>query len=148
MNTAELQILNIYMFSLLNYINGDIFASTLFPTVFFSTATRVTWFYDQNISRIRVQRELNTCRTFWPAFSYQKNWTVESFCDEKLAEVQKDAITTVLIAMQKQPDPLLISTSFLKYPLELKKKKSVRTEKKIQLVYNWIFFFSSRAVLL
>ena len=33
------------------------------------------------------------------------------------------------------PVPLLISTGFLKYPLELK-KKSVRTEKKIQLVYN------------
>ena len=31
--------------------------------------------------------------------------------------------------------PLLISTGFLKHPLELK-KISVRTEKKIQLVYN------------
>ena len=30
-------------------------------------------------------------------------------------------------------NPLLISTGFLKYPLELKKKKSVRTEKKFQL---------------
>ena len=37
--------------------------------------------------------------------------------------------------------PLLISTGFLKYPLELK-KISVRTEKKFQLVYT-DFFFSS-----
>ena len=32
-----------------------------------------------------------------------------------------------------QPYPLLISTGFLKYPLELKKKNSVRIEKKNQL---------------
>ena len=38
-------------------------------------------------------------------------------------------------------DPLLISTGFLKYPLELK-KNSVRAEKKNQLVYT-DFFFSS-----
>ena len=38
------------------------------------------------------------------------------------------------------PDPLLIYTGFLKYPLELRKKKSVRTEKKFQLVYTEIFF--------
>ena len=36
------------------------------------------------------------------------------------------------------PDPLLISIAFSKYPLELK-KKSIRTEKKNQLVYTEIF---------
>ena len=35
--------------------------------------------------------------------------------------------------------PLLISTGFLKYPLELK-KTSVRTEEKLQLVYTEFFF--------
>ena len=39
----------------------------------------------------------------------------------------------------KNSIPLLISTGFLKYPLELK-KKSVRTEKKIHLVYTEVFF--------
>ena len=44
------------------------------------------------------------------------------------------------IGSPKESNPLLISTGFLKYPLELKKKNSVRTEKKIQLVYTEILF--------
>ena len=39
----------------------------------------------------------------------------------------------------RQTNPLLISTGFLKYPLELK-KTSVRTEKNFQLVCTEIFF--------
>ena len=34
--------------------------------------------------------------------------------------------------------PLLISTGFLKYPLELKKKIQLELKKKIQLVYTEI----------
>jgi hypothetical protein len=52
--------------------------------------------------------------------------------------------TLVLQIGFSHTNPLLMSTGFLKYPLELK-KKIVTTEKKNQLVYTDFFsiFFSS-----
>ena len=59
--------------------------------------------------------EINGSNKFWQQLC-------SNFKPPHISDVRKNVLTTY---------PLLISTSFLKYPLELKKK--------FQLVYNWIF---------
>ena len=75
-----------------------------------------------------------------PIWTKQCNIAVHKYTPKKCSQRTKNMCYCVTWAIHKiivykfcsELHPLLISTGFLKYPLELK-KKSVRTEKKIQL---------------